>query len=75
MIRNLVKYRKSILKIYTDAYEWKLEKELYLYDFLKQSPLPVAKVLHSDLTKAIFPNNYLIMSLLPGATLKSICLP
>ena len=62
-----------ILKIYPDAFHWKMEKELYVYRLLDRiEGLPTPSVLGSDDSKELLAQNYVLMTALKGQPLSSV---
>jgi len=62
-----------ILKIYPDAFHWKMEKELYVYRLLDRiEGLPTPSTLGSDDSKELLPQNYVLMTALKGQPLSSV---
>ncbi len=62
-----------ILKIYPDAFHWKMEKELYVYGLLDQvEGLPTPSILASDNSKELLPQNYVLMTALEGQPLSHV---
>src|SRR5262249_498463 len=72
-IRCAEPYASVILKIYPDAFYWKMEKELYVYRLLDRiEGLPTPSILGSDSSKELLPQNYALMTALDGQPLSSV---
>jgi aminoglycoside phosphotransferase (APT) family kinase protein len=62
-----------ILKVYPDTFHWKMEKEVYVYSLLDRAEgLPTPSILGSDDSKALLPQNYLLMTMLQGQRLAHV---
>lgn len=62
---------KLVLKIYADTYHWKMEKEVFLYGLLADRPgVTVPTVLVTDASRALWPQDYTIMTKLDGVMLR-----
>jgi len=62
-----------ILKIYPDAFHWKMEKELYVYGLLDRvEGVPTPSILGSDNSKELLPLNYVLMTALEGRPLSHV---
>src|SRR5262249_25346133 len=62
-----------ILKVYPDAFHWKMEKELYVYRLLgRAASLPTPSILWSDGSKELLPQNYVVMTTLKGQLLSQV---
>jgi len=62
-----------ILKIYPDAFHWKMEKELYVYRlFARIEGLPTPSILCADKSKEILSQNYVLMAALKGRVLSQV---
>jgi hygromycin-B 7''-O-kinase len=65
--------QRVILKVYPDTFHWKMEKEVYVYSLLDQAEgLPTPSILGSDDSKALLPQNYLLMTMLQGQRLSHV---
>src|SRR5215475_11236184 len=65
--------QRVILKIYPDAFHWKMEKELYVYQLLgRAAGLPTPSILWSDNSKELLPQNYVLMTMLRGQLLSQV---
>jgi aminoglycoside phosphotransferase (APT) family kinase protein len=59
-----------ILKVYPDAFHWKMEKELYVYRLLGRiEGLPSPSIVSSDNSKELLPQSYVLMTTLEGRPL------
>ncbi len=62
-----------ILKLYPQTFQWKMEKELYVYGLLAQvRDLPIPSILLHDDSKRLAPNNYVLMTRLEGQPLSGV---
>ncbi|HKQ80193.1 MAG TPA: phosphotransferase [Blastocatellia bacterium] len=62
---------KLVLKIYADEYQWKMEKEAYVYGLLAGRPgVTAPTVLVTDASKTLWQQNYAIMTKLDGIMLR-----
>jgi len=72
-IRCAEPHEPVILKIYPDAFYWKMEKEVYVYRLLEPiEGLPTPSILGSDNSKELLPQNYVLMTALDGQPLSSV---
>ncbi len=61
------------LKIYPDAFHWKMEKEVHVYRLLGRAEgLPTPSILWSDDSKELLPQNYVLMTTLKGQLLSYV---
>ncbi len=60
--------RAVVVKVYTDFFYWKMEKEIFVYDLLRQhcSAAPVPAILAADDSKTLVTQNVLVMTKLEG---------
>jgi len=60
-----------VIKIYPDALQWKMQKEILVAALLSTGPLavPVPRTLHADDSKSLIAFNYVVMDRLPGSSL------
>lgn len=64
---------RLIVKLYPDAYRWKLEKELYVYRLLDGVPsLPVPRIQWSDNSRQLIDRSYIVMTALAGSPLSEV---
>jgi aminoglycoside phosphotransferase (APT) family kinase protein len=62
-----------IVKVYPEAYAWKLAKEVFVYDRLSRiDGLPTPVVIGADDTRSIIDANFLVLSKLPGVMLSTV---
>jgi aminoglycoside phosphotransferase (APT) family kinase protein len=56
--------RAVVVKVYSEIFDWKLEKELYVYDRVRKQglDLPMAEILAADDSKSLIPNNVVVMT-------------
>jgi aminoglycoside phosphotransferase (APT) family kinase protein len=65
--------QRVILKVYPDTFHWKMEKEVYVYNLLNRDEgLPTPSILGSDDSKALLPQNYVLMTTLQGHLLSHV---
>jgi len=64
----------AVIKVYSDAFHWKMQKEVFVYGRLRAEGVsaPVPAILAADDTKAVLPQNFLVMTKLDGVHLLSI---
>lgn len=63
---------KKILKINTSQYDWKLSKEIYIFEILKNHNIPTPEIYFINLSKSKFPQYY-IMEHLGTHNLMELC--
>jgi hygromycin-B 7''-O-kinase len=63
-----------VVKVYSEIFDWKLEKELYVYDRVQQHglDLPVAEILAADQSRSLIPNNFVVMTKREGRHVLSL---
>jgi len=62
-----------ILKLYPEAFYWKLDKEVHVYGLLRQvSSVPFPEVLWAEKAGARSSRGYLVLERLPGVVLSSV---
>jgi aminoglycoside phosphotransferase (APT) family kinase protein len=66
--------RDLVLKAYSDAFRWKLEKEVYVYDLVRRHGVdaPVPEILATDDSKALFSYNFALMTKCEGRNVLSL---
>ena len=65
--------RHVVSKIYPEAFTWRMEKEVYVYDLVRgRADVPVPAVLHADGSGRFVPRSYAVMTRLDGASLAAI---
>jgi aminoglycoside phosphotransferase (APT) family kinase protein len=66
--------RAVVVKVYSDRLHWKLEKEVFVYGLLDGVDLaaPVPAVLAADESKALLPQNVLVLTRLDGVPVSSL---
>ena len=66
--------RAVVVKVYSDLLHWKMEKEVFVYDRLRQQNLdvPVPAILAVDDSKTLLSQNVLVMTKLDGEHVHSI---
>jgi aminoglycoside phosphotransferase (APT) family kinase protein len=65
--------QRVILKVYPDTFHWKMEKEVYVYSLLDRTAgLPTPSILGADDSKALLPQNYILMTMLKGQPLSQV---
>jgi aminoglycoside phosphotransferase (APT) family kinase protein len=62
-----------ILKVYPDAFHWKMAKEVYVYSLIDPAEgLPTPSILGSDDSRALLPQPYVLMTTLKGQPLSHV---
>lgn len=66
-------FRHLVVKVYSDAFHWKMGKEAFLYGLIETHvDVPAPRVLRADDSKELVPQNYVVMTKLEGRTLYSL---
>jgi aminoglycoside phosphotransferase (APT) family kinase protein len=62
------------VKVYSDRFHWMMEKEVFVYDLLRQRDVvaPVASILAADDSKALISQSFLVMTKLEGQHVLSL---
>jgi aminoglycoside phosphotransferase (APT) family kinase protein len=66
--------RAVVVKVYSDLFHWKMDKEIFVYDLLRQHGVaaPVPEILAADDSKTLLSHNVLVMTKLEGEHVLSI---
>jgi len=66
--------RALVVKVYSDLFHWKMEKEIFVYGLLSGRALaaPVPVILASDDSKTLLPQNVLVLTKLDGEHVLSL---
>ena len=63
-----------VVKVYTDEWRWKMEKEVFVYDVLRQHgvAVPVPVILVADDSKTLLAQSFIVMTKLQGRLIFSL---
>lgn len=66
--------RSLVVKVYSDLFHWKMEKEVFVYGHVRQHALaaPVPAILAADDSKTLLSQNVLVMTKLDGEHVDSL---